>query len=170
MSSWWGPQKLLQGLVSHELTAYLSVFDLLLTQWIIAMLSKGCKPESFESRNSLKRSFMNICGLQLNFAEYESFLESNSPDILPLWETNLDDSIDTGNFSVMGYLPLTRKDCITHMHGLAVYVKDFFLYRTYLWKTLQILTYAFNCLFLSDFFFLFRWTSSSLCTVFDSII
>ena len=120
------------------------------------MLSKGCKPESFESRNSLKRSFMNICGLRLNFAEYESFLESNSPDILPLWETNLDDSIDTGNFSVMGYLPLTRKDCITHMHGLAVYVKDFFLYGTYLWKTLQILTYAFNCLFLSDFFFLFR--------------
>ena len=32
MSSQWGSQKLVQGLVSHELTAYLSVFDLFLTQ------------------------------------------------------------------------------------------------------------------------------------------
>ena len=31
MSSQWESQKLLQGLVSHELTAYLSVFDLFLT-------------------------------------------------------------------------------------------------------------------------------------------
>ena len=32
MSSEQGSQKLLQGLVSHELTAYFSVFDLFLTQ------------------------------------------------------------------------------------------------------------------------------------------
>ena len=32
MSSQCGSQKLLQGLVSHELTAYLSVFNLFLTQ------------------------------------------------------------------------------------------------------------------------------------------
>ena len=37
---------------------------------------------------------------------------------------NLDDSIDSGNFSVRGYLPLIRKDSITHMHGLAVYVEE----------------------------------------------
>ena len=42
MSSQWVSQKLLQGLVSHELTAYLSVFDIFLTQWIMAILSKGC--------------------------------------------------------------------------------------------------------------------------------
>ena len=54
----------------------------------------------------------------------ESFLESNSPDILALCETNLDDSIDFGNFSVRGYLPLTRKDSSTHMHDLTVYVKE----------------------------------------------
>ena len=41
-----------------------------------------------------------------------------------LYETNLDDSIDSGNFSVRGYLPLIRKDSSTHMHGLAVYVKE----------------------------------------------
>ena len=124
MSSQWGSQKLLQGLVSHELTAYLSIFDKFLTQWIMAILSKGCKPDKFEPHNSLKLSFMNIWGLRSNFVECESFLESNSPDILALCETNLDDSIDSGNFSVRGYLPLIWKDSITHMHGLAVYVKD----------------------------------------------
>ena len=60
----------------------------------------------------------------MNFVDCESFLESNSPDILALCETNLDDSIDSGNFSVRGYLPLIRKDSGTYMHGLAVYVKE----------------------------------------------
>ena len=60
----------------------------------------------------------------MNFVDCESFLESNSPDILALCETNLDDSIDSGNFSVRDYLPLIRKDSSTHMHGLAVYVKE----------------------------------------------
>ena len=36
----------------------------------------------------------------------------------------MDDSIDSGNFSVRCYLPLIRKDSSTHMHGLAVYVKE----------------------------------------------
>ena len=51
-------------------------------------------------------------------------LESNSPDILALCETNRDGSIDSGNFSVRGYLPLIQKDSSTHMHGLTVYVKE----------------------------------------------
>ena len=67
---------------------------------------------------------MNIWGLRSNIVECESFLESNSPDILALCQTNLDDSSDSGNFSVRGYLPLIRKDFITYMHGLAVYVKE----------------------------------------------
>ena len=67
---------------------------------------------------------MNIQGLRSNFVDCESFLKSNSPDILVLCETNLDGSIDSGNFSVRGYLPLIRKDYGTHMHGLAVYVKE----------------------------------------------
>ena len=58
------------------------------------------------------------------FIDCESFLESNSPDILALCETNLDDSIDSDNFSVRGYLPLIQKDSSTHKHGLAVYVKE----------------------------------------------
>ena len=41
MSSHWESQKLLQGLVSHELTAYLSsVFNLFLTQWIMSYHQK----------------------------------------------------------------------------------------------------------------------------------
>ena len=90
----------------------------------MAILLKGCKPDNFELQNSLKLSFTNIRGLRSNFVECESFLESNSPDILALRETNLDDSVDSGNFSVRGYLPLIRKDSSTHMHGLAVYVKE----------------------------------------------
>ena len=88
----------------------------------MAILSKGCRSGNFESRNSLKRSFTNIRVLHLNFVECETFLESNSPDVLVLCGTNLDDSIDSGNFFVRGYLPLIGKDSITHMHGLAVCV------------------------------------------------
>ena len=90
----------------------------------MATLSKACKPDNFESHNSLKLSFTNIRGLRSNFVDCESFLESNSPDILALCETNLDDSIDSGNFSVRDYLPLIQNGSSCHMHGLAVYVKE----------------------------------------------
>ena len=90
----------------------------------MTILSKACKPDNFESHNSLKLSFTNIRGLRLNFVDCESFLESNSPDILALCETNLDDSIASGNFSVRGYLSLIHKDPSIHVHGLAVYVKE----------------------------------------------
>ena len=74
----------------------------------MSLLSKACKPDNFESHNSLKLSFMNIRGLHSNFVDCESFFESNSADILALCETNLDDSVDSDNFSVRGYLPLIR--------------------------------------------------------------
>ena len=60
----------------------------------------------------------------MNFVDCESFLESNSPDILALCEIKLDDPIDSDNFSVRGYDPLILKDSITHMHDHAVYVKE----------------------------------------------
>ena len=126
MSSQWRSQKLLQWLVSQELTAYLSVSNLLLTQWVMAMLSKGCKLDNFKSRKSLKLSFTNTWGLHSNFVECESFLESKSHDILALRETNLDGSI--GLAISLGYLPLIQKDSIAYMHGLAFYVKEGFLF------------------------------------------
>ena len=95
----------------------------------MAILPKACKPDSFELHNSLKLSFTNIQDLHSNFVDCESFLESNSPDILALCETNLDDSIDFINFSVRGYLPLIQKDSGTHMHMRR---KGFLLHRTYL--------------------------------------
>ena len=139
----------------------------------MAILSKARKPDNFESHNSLKLSFTNIRGLRSNFFDCESFLESNSPDILALCETNLDDSIDSGNISVRGCLPLIRKDYSTHMHGLAVYVmeglplaRDLSLENSadsYLCFRLALLHSVFY------FFFLYRSPSSSLFTVFDSI-
>ena len=39
-------------------------------------------------------------------------------------KTNLDNSIDSGNFSVRHHLPLIEKGSITHMYGLAVNVKE----------------------------------------------
>ena len=77
-------------------------------------ISKWCKPDNLESHNSLKLSFTIIEGCCLNFVDCESFLESNSPDILAICETNLDDSIDSDNFYVSGYLPLSQKDFNTH--------------------------------------------------------
>ena len=139
----------------------------------MAILSKVCKPDNFESHNSLKLSFTNIRGLRSNFVDCESFLESNLPDILALCETNLDDSIDSGNFSVRGYLPLIRKDSSTHMHGLAVYVKEGLPFARDL--SLENSADFYLCFRLallhsvSYFFFLYRSPSSSLCTVFDSI-
>ena len=129
----------------------------------MAILSKACKPDNFESHNSLKLSFTNIRGLRSDFVDCESFLESNSPDILALCETRLDDSIDSDNFSVRGYLPLIRKDSSTHMHGLAVYVKEGLPFARDL--SLENSADSYLCFRLA----LLRSPSSSLCTFFDSV-
>ena len=90
-----------------------------------------------------------------------------------MYETNLDDSIDPGNFSVRGYLPLIQKNSGTHMHGLAVYVKEGLPFAQEL--SIENSTDSYLCFRLpllhsvSYFFFLYRSPSSSLCTVFDSI-
>ena len=138
----------------------------------MAMLSKAYKPDNFELHNPLKICFTNIWGLRLNFDNCESFFVSNSPVILAPCETNLDDSINSGNFSVRGYRPLIRKDFSTH--GLVsqfMWRKDFLLHGTYLKKTLK--TYLCFWLVLlhsvSYFFFLYQSPSLSLRTVFDSI-
>ena len=130
----------------------------------MAILSKVCKPDNFESYNSLKLSFTNTWGLCSNFAEYESFLESNSPGIFTLCETNLDDSIDSGNFFVRGYLPLIWKDFVTNLHGLAVYVRErlHFALCKFLCFRLALLDS------LVYFFFLYRSPSLSLCRVFGA--
>ena len=86
----------------------------------------------------------------------------------------MDDSINSGNFSVRGYLPLIQKDSGTHMHGLAVYVKEGLPFArdlslensadSYLRFRLALLHSV------SYFFFLCQSPSSSLCTVFDFVL
>ena len=72
-----------------------------------------------------------------------------------------------------GYLPLNRKVSGTHMHGLAVYVKDRLPFARDL--SLEHSADFYLCFGLallhsvSYFFFLYRSPSSALCTVFDSI-
>ena len=90
----------------------------------MAILSKACKPDNFESHNSLKLSFTNIQGLCSNLVDCESFFNSNYPHILALFERNLDDSNDSSNFYVRDYLPLIRKDSSNHIHGPTVYVRE----------------------------------------------
>ena len=133
----------------------------------MAILSKGCKTDNFEPHNSLKLSFTNILGLCSNFVKWESFLESNSPDIDALCETNLVDAIDSGNFFVRGYLSLIRKNSATRMHGLAAYVGLFFAWCLSLENIVLVLSTRFTSL--RVFCFPYRLPSSLLCTVFDSI-
>ena len=64
-------------------------------------ISKGFKPENFESKDSLKLSFNSILGLCSKFSECKSILE-----ILALSQTNFVDSIDSGNFTVRSSLSL----------------------------------------------------------------
>ena len=82
----------------------------------MAILSKGCKPDNFESHNSLMLSFINAFA-QIFWIVNLSF-NQHSPDILSLCETNLDDSIDSGNLFVGVYLPLIRKGSATHLNNL----------------------------------------------------
>ena len=71
------------------------------------------------------------------------------------------------------YLPLFRKDSITHMHGSAASVKEGLLFA---WD-LSLENSTDSCLcfrptllrLASYFFFIFRSPSSSSCTVFDSV-
>ena len=139
----------------------------------MTILSKACKPDHFEWHNSLHLTFKNIRCLRLNFVNCESILEPNSSGIHAPCETNLDGSADSDNFFVRGYLPLIQMDSSTHMHGLAVYVKEGLPFArdlslensadSYLCFQLALLHSA------SYFFFHSRSPSLSLCTIFDFI-
>ena len=116
---------------------------------------------------------MNIQGLRSNFVDCKSSLEPNSPDVIGLCERNLDDSTDSSNFSVRGYLPLIGKDSGTHMYGLVVYVKEGLPFAQDL--SLENSADSYLCFWLAllhsvpYFFFLYGSPSPSSCTVFDSI-
>ena len=105
-------------------------------------------------------SITNIRGLRLSFVGCESFLESNCPDILDLCEANLDDSIDSGNISVKGYLPSIWKDCSFCEEGASFCIS----------RKLCGFLFMFSIGFHSvPYFFLLYWSPSFFCTVFDAI-
>ena len=112
----------------------------------MAVLSKVCKPDKFEQDNSPKLNFTNIWDVHSNFVECQSFFESNSSDILPLCETDLDDLIDSCNVSLRAYLPLIQKDSVIHIHGLAVYVKEGLAFAQDLYLENSVDSYVFNWL------------------------
>ena len=138
---------------------------------ILLTKKKSCLSSNLCNRE--QSNFQRIFKAFIRIVDCESFLGSNSPDTLALCETNLDNSIDSGNFSMRGYLPLVQKDSGTHMHGLAVYVKEGLPFARDL--SLENSADSYLCFRLallhsvSNFFFLYRSPSLSLCTVFDSI-
>ena len=133
----------------------------------MAILLKECKLDNFEPQNSLKRNW------QILEAFVQILLKSNSPEILALCDTNFDDSIASGNFSVRCYLTLIEKDSTTHMHGLAVYVKEGLPFALDL--SLENSAYSYFCFWLRllhsvSYFFSLYWSLSFfLCTFFDFI-
>ena len=54
-------------------------------------------------------------------------LESNSPDIFVLCQTNYGDSGGSDDFFGTDYLSLISKDSVNQIHGLAIYLKEVLL-------------------------------------------
>ena len=122
----------------------------------MAILSKACKPDNFESQNSLQLSFTNIWGLRSNFLHCESLLESNSPDILALCETS---------FNPKGFW-------YSHAWSFSLCERSTSFCRGLISRKLCRFFLMFSTGFtsLSVMFFPLYWSlSSSLCTVFYSI-
>ena len=131
----------------------------------MAILSKGCKTSNFEPHNSLKLSFTNIWGL------HSDFVEGESPNIHALCETNLDDLIDSDNFSVRCYLSLICKDSIYYLYAWSLSLKEgrgtsFCMGHRKLCR-FSLFSISFTSLSVSLFLF---WSPSWwFCMVFDSI-
>ena len=135
----------------------------------MAILSKGYKPDTSQSYNSLKLNFTNVIGLYSNFVDCESFLELNSPDSLALCETNL--VLNWFWQFLCEGLFLIWKDSTTHIHGLAVYMKEGLLFAWELSLENSADSYCFWLALLNSvsYFFSLYQSRLSLCMVFDSI-
>ena len=129
----------------------------------MVILSKGRKPNNLKSHNSLKLSFTYIRGLRSNFVECESFLESNSPDSLSVW-----DKLGWLNwfwqFLGEGLSPLIWKDSSTHIHGLAVFVFSLLSFAREDNSADSYVCFWLGLLSVSYFLFLYRSLSASLCS------
>ena len=149
----WGSQKkLIQELVSHRLTAYLSVFDLFLTKRNELVYQKDV--------NEITLNHTILKNLALRILETFVWILLNAN--LSLNQTllaSLDDSIDSGKFSVRVYFPLIWKDsiiCALLKHVLAVYSKEWLPFaRDLFLENSEILTYVFDWLYFTLFLLVF---------------
>ena len=127
----------------------------------MAILLKGCKPDNLESHNSQKLRFTNIQGVGSNFVKCESFLESNSCYSCSVW-----DKLGWLNwfwqFLYEGLSSQIQKESVTHMHGLAVYVKTAFCMGL-ISRKLRILTYVFEWLNYTQYLTPFSSINHLLC-------
>ena len=129
-------------------------FTYFLTQWVMAILSKGCKPDNFESHNSLKfvlKTFLAFIRILLNVN-------------LSLNQTLLTFRLYVRQTWMITLIIFLQSEKI--MHGLAVYVKNGLISR----KLCGFLCFRLALLHpVSYLFFFYQSPSSLLCTVFDAI-
>ena len=138
----------------------------------MAILSKVWKPDSSESHNFQKLTFINTAVHHYDFVDCKSFLESNSPDFLTLYEINLDDSVDFSSISVRSYFSLIRKQfCYSCLWCFNLWKVGTFLHMTCHLKTLRIFTYLcfWAALLHSPSYFFFTSQSLSSMMLFDLI-
>ena len=160
-------KKITSRTVPHELTARLSIFNLFKLNELWPYY-KNHVNQIFCLASWISETFVRIlliANLSLNQTLLTFLL-----CVRQTWMTQLILVI-----SLWEVIPLIRKHSSTHMHGLAVYVKEGLYFGTssrdlslenspdsYLYFQLALLDWV------SSFFFLYR-LPSSLCTVFDSI-
>ena len=138
----------------------------------MAILSKVWKPDSSEPHNFQKLTFINTAVHHYDFVDCKSFLESNSPDFLTLYEINLDDSVDFSSISVRSYFSLIWKQfCYSCLWRFNLWKVGTFLHMTCHLKTLRIFTLLcfWAALLHSPSYFFFTSQSLSGMMLFDLI-
>lgn len=87
------------------------------------MLSKINKPDNFESHNPRPKLLLLEVFAQI-FVHFNSFLGSNSPNILALCETNFKTKLTLAISLLRNCLYVFVKNSVGRKHGLTVYVKE----------------------------------------------
>ena len=110
----------------------------------IIILSKVCKPDNFESRNSLKLIFMSICDLQISFNVDLSWNQTLLTFLLygrQTWITQLILAISLWQIIFLQSKRILWFICIVHVNGGLPFAWDLCL------ENLQILNHVFDWLY-----------------------
>ena len=117
----------------------------------------------WHSEMAILRSSFKFCWMQI-------FAWIKFTDILALCETTLDDSIDSGNFSVRVYLSLIQKNYFVHTWSCSLCeIRTSFCMGLISRKLFRFVCFGLDLLHSVPYFFSLYWSpSSSLCTVFEA--